>query len=112
MRLPNDQQTWVRCKTMWDGAFLKKRELVRLMDIACSGMSNQAGEMQMGKTMVVALSNLANTAVQNNNTVEQLVISNLSLSASLTARDTEIARLLTVITNLSAGGRQRRRWWR
>ena len=58
----------------------------------------------MGNTMVLALDNLANTAVQNNDTVERLVISNASLSASLAARDTEITRLLTGITNLSTGG--------
>ena len=54
--------------------------------------------------MVVALNNVANASVQKNDTVAQLVIANLSLYASLTARGTEIARLLTVITNLSTGG--------
>ena len=58
----------------------------------------------MGNTMVVALDNLENAAVQKNDTVERLVISNLSLSASLAARNTEIARLLTVITNISTRG--------
>ena len=104
MRLPNDQQTWVRWKTMWSGDFLEKRELVRLTGIAYNGMANQAVEMETGNTMVVVLENLENTSVQNNDTVERHVISNSSLSASLAARDTEIARLLTVITNLSTGG--------
>ena len=36
--------------------------------------------------------------------MEWLVISNASLYSSLMARDTEIACLLTVITNLSTGG--------
>ena len=67
-------------------------------------MANQAEEMEMGNTMVVALDNLENAAVQNNYTVDWLVISNSSLSASLAARNTEIAWLLTVITNLSTGG--------
>ena len=71
-------------------------------------MANQAAEMDMGNTMVVALDKLANAAVYKNNTTEQLVISNSSLSASLAARNTEIACLLTVITNLSTGGRRRR----
>ena len=57
----------------------------------------------MGNTMAVALKNLANAVVQKNDTVERLVISNSSLSVSLAARNTEIARLLTVITNLSTG---------
>ena len=42
MRIPNDQQTWVRWKTMWSGAFLEKRELVRLTVIAYNGMANHA----------------------------------------------------------------------
>ena len=104
MRLPNDQQTWVRWKTMWIGAYLGKRELVGLTGIAYNGMSNQAQEMEMVIKMVVALETLANSAVQINDTVERLVISKVSLSASLAARDTEISRLLTVITNLSTGG--------
>ena len=63
-------------------------------------MENQAQEMEMGNTVVVALDNLPNTAFQKNDTFEQLVISNASLSAFLTARDTNIARLITVINNL------------
>ena len=58
----------------------------------------------MGNTMVVAIDNLENAAVQNNNTIEQLIVSNASLSASLAARNTEIARLLTIIINLSTRG--------
>ena len=60
--------------------------------------------MEMGNTMVVAIDDLENSVVQKNDTVERLVISNAFLYASLTARDTKIARLLTVITNLSTGG--------
>ena len=93
---------------MWSGAFLEKRDVIRLTGIAYNGMVNQAADMEMGNTMVVALDNLANAAIQKNDIVERLVISNSSLSASLAARDTEISRLLTVITNLSTGGR--RRW--
>ena len=104
MRLPNDQQTWVRWKTMWSGAFLEKWEIVRIKGIAYNGMSNQAADMDMGNTMVMALGNLANAALQKNDTVEWLVISNSSLSSSLTSCNTKIARLLTVITNLSTGG--------
>ena len=104
MRLTNNQQTWVRWKMMWIGDFLEKRELIRLTGIAYNGMANQVADMGMGNTIVVALENLANAAVQNNDTVERLVISNLYFSASLMARNTKISRLLTVITNLSTGG--------
>ena len=88
---------------MWSRAFLEKLDLVRLTNIAYNVMANQAAEMEMGNTMAVALDNLTNSVVQKNDTVERLVISNLSLSTSLATRDTEIARLLTVIANLSTG---------
>ena len=84
--------------------FSEKRELLSLTGIAYNGMAKQAAETEMGNMMVVALKNLANAAVQKNDTVERLIISNSSLSASFAARDTKIARLLTVITNLSTGG--------
>ena len=54
--------------------------------------------------MVAALVNLKTSAVQKNDTVKRLVISNASLYASLVARDPKISRLCTVITNLSTGG--------
>ena len=63
MRLPNYQQTWVRWKTMWSGAFLEKRELVRLVGFVYNGMANQVAEMEMGNTMVMVFDNLANAAV-------------------------------------------------
>ena len=103
-RLPNDQQTWVQWESMWSGAFIEKWELLRLTDIAYNSMANEAQEIEMGNTMVVAIDNLAKSAVQKNDNIERLVISNASLPDSLTARTTKIARILTVITNLSTGG--------
>ena len=75
-------------------------------------MANQAAEMGMGNTVVVAIDNLSNAAVHKNDTVERLVISNSSLSSSLVMCNTEIAWILTVITNLFTGGGGRRRGWR
>ena len=89
---------------MWSGAFLEKRELVRITGIAYNGMANQAAEMDMGNTMVVALVNLSNSAVQKTNTLEWLAISTASLFTPLAAHETTIARLRTVITTLSPGG--------
>ena len=89
---------------MWSRAFLEKRDLVRLTGITYNCMANQAAEMEMGNTMVVALDNLEKYSVHKNDTVERLAIYNPSLSASLAARDTDIDRLLTIITNLYKGG--------
>ena len=70
MRLLNDQQTWVQWKTMWSGDFLEKRDLFRLTGSAYNCMANQTQDMEMGNTMVVALDNLENAVVQNNDTVD------------------------------------------
>ena len=53
--------------------------------------------------MISAFDNLANATVQKNDAVEALVITNENLTDSLTARDVECARLLTIITALSTG---------
>ena len=88
---------------MRSGAFIEKRELASLTSISYNGIANQAAEMEMGNKMAVALNNLGNATTQKNYTIERLFITNLSLSASLAARDTEISWILAVITNLSTG---------
>ena len=82
----------------------KKRELVRLTGIPYNGMANQAAETDMGNKIIVAIDNLAIAALQNNDTVERVIISNLFLSDPLAACNTKIAWLLTIITNLSTEG--------
>ena len=67
------------------------------------GMANAATSAGMGNNMITAFDNLANAAVQKNDTVEMLVVANKSLTDSLAARDKECARLLAIITVLSTG---------
>ena len=45
MWLPNDQQIWVCWKTVWGGALLEKRELLRLTGIGLNGMVKQSVKM-------------------------------------------------------------------
>ena len=65
-------------------------------------MANQAEEAQMGDKMVSALDNLANAAVQRNDTFEQLVKANATLTKTIESQQAEIKRLLTIITALSS----------
>ena len=66
-------------------------------------MENSAAEAEMRYNISTAFDNLENTVVLNNNTVKRLVIANKSLTDSLTARDVECARHLTIINDLSTG---------
>ena len=81
MRRPAATKTWPNWKTHWTEAFIKKRELIQLTGNSFNGMENQAQkEAVMGDKMVTALDNLANVAVHRNDTVEQLVATNKTLT--------------------------------
>jgi hypothetical protein len=105
MRTAAPNRTWPNWKTHWTGAFQEKRELVKLTGVAFNGMANNAQEIEMGDKMVSALDNLANAAVQKNDTFEQLVASNKTLTEAVSSRDDEIKKLLAIITALSVGDR-------
>ena len=66
-------------------------------------MANSAKEKEMGTKMVDALDNLANAAVQRNDTFEQLVKTNQTLTNTVSSQQGEIKRLLTIVTALSSG---------
>ncbi|KAL7524835.1 hypothetical protein ACHAXR_001954, partial [Thalassiosira sp. AJA248-18] len=95
-------RTWPAWKTHWTAAFQEKRELSKLTGTAFNGMANQTEEAQMGDKMVSALDNLANAAVQRNDTFEQLVKANQTLTKTVESQQAEIKRLLTIITTLSS----------
>jgi hypothetical protein len=103
MRMPMANRTWPNWKTHWTAAFQEKRELIKLTGSAFNGMANSAQEEEMGTKMVDALDNLANAAVQRNDTFEQLVKSNQTLTNTISSQQTEIKRLLTIVTSLSSG---------
>jgi len=66
-------------------------------------MANSAEEKEMGTEMVGTLVNLANAAVQRNDTFEQLVKTNQTLTNTVSSQQAEIKRLLTIVTALSSG---------
>ena len=67
------------------------------------GMAKAETRADLGSNMITALDNLANAAVQKNDTVYMLVVANKALTDSLAARDKECARLLAIVTALSTG---------
>ena len=79
VRIPN--MTWTLWKIHWTRAFQEKRELQILADVPIdAGFANSATEQKMGNNMVTALDNLANAAVQKNDTIETLVSANKNLT--------------------------------
>ena len=100
MRTATNLRIWPAWKTHWTSAFQENRELIRLTGISFNGMANQAQEDEMGTKMVAALDNLANAAVQKNDTVEQLVKSNHTLSTTISSQQTEIKKAFRYCFNL------------
>ena len=60
-------------------AFQEKREIGKLATMQFDGMSNTATSANLGSNMITSLDNLANAAVQKNDTVDMLVIANKAL---------------------------------
>ena len=103
-RRPIVDHTWANWKSHWTDAFQEKRELIQLTGTAFNGMAHQAREAEddaMGEQMVTALDNLANAAVQKNDTVEQLVKANSTLTLTIKSQQEEIKRLHNILENLS-----------
>ena len=94
-------RTWLNWKSHWTTAFQDKRELVKLTGVAFNGMANSAQENKMGDKMISALDNLAYAAVQKNDTFEQLVKANKTLTEALHTQQDKIKKLLAIITALS-----------
>ncbi len=104
MRTLPAARTWLNWKTHWNVSFQEKRELIKLTGIAFNGMSNNVQEQEMGDKMVTALDNLANAAVQKNDTFELLVAANKALTESLRMSQDEVKKLLAIVTALSING--------
>ncbi|KAL7474109.1 hypothetical protein ACHAW6_000102, partial [Cyclotella cf. meneghiniana] len=78
-RLPAIQHTWLNWKAHWTAAFNKQRDISQLtggtvMLHANAAMDDVQWSSQMLSQMITSLNNLANAAVQKNNTVEKLVV--------------------------------------
>ena len=53
--------------------------------------------------MVASLDNLSNSAVQNNDTVEKLVMTNKTLTDSIASLQAHNLKLVNLVKNLTAG---------
>ncbi|KAL7474005.1 hypothetical protein ACHAW6_000007, partial [Cyclotella cf. meneghiniana] len=73
-RCTDTQKTWSNWKNHWTQAFKKNRAIQRLT--GGSFRANATIEDEFSKKMVTSLDNLANAAVQKNNTFEKLIETN------------------------------------
>ena len=62
---------------------------------------NQAAEIEQAQQMVTSLDNLANAAVQKNDTVEKLVVANKQLTDTITKLQEDNAKLLHIIQQMA-----------
>jgi hypothetical protein len=92
-RCPAINQTWNNWKTHWTAAFTKSHN-INQMTAGDRAFANQAiTNNKQATRMVTLLNNLANAAIQKNNTVDKLVAANECLAKALTDANAANARL-------------------
>jgi hypothetical protein len=90
-RRPLVDQTWNTWKTHWTAAFVESRDITR-MTAGERAFANQAATNAKHATrMVTSLDNLANAAIQKNDTIEKLVAANECLAKALADANAAIA---------------------
>lgn len=101
-RLPADQHTWLNWKSHWTAAFNEQRDISRLTGGTIMSQANAAvDDTQWSSQMITSLDNLANAAVQKNDTVERLVVANKQLTDTVTKLHEENAKLLNIIQHMA-----------
>jgi hypothetical protein len=90
---PAISQTWNNWKMHWTIAFTKSRD-INQMKAGDRTFANQAiTNNEQAARMVTLLNNLANAAIQKNNTIDKLVAVNERLEKALADANAAIARL-------------------
>ena len=108
-RLPAAQHNWLNWKTHWTTAFNEQRDISRLTGGTFLHQANSAVEEDQWSTqMITSLDNLANAAVQKNDTVERLVVANKLLTDTVAKLQEDNTKLLAVIQQLAGSGNTQR----
>jgi hypothetical protein len=105
-RLDADK-TWPNWKTHWTRAFQENRDIRRLTGGTFRHQANSIINDELSEKMVLSLDNLANAAVQKNDTFEQLVQANNQLTAAnkkLTEQNSKLINMLEKHAGGSPGG--------
>ena len=99
-----NQHTWQQWKLHWNYAFNYQRDIQKLANGGGFYLqSNSATETRMGEKIGDSLNNIANAAVQNNDTVGKLVIANNNLTDSIVSLQAHNLKLSKLAEKLTAG---------
>ncbi len=108
-RLPAVQHNWLHWKTHWTTVFNEQRNISRLTGGTILHQANAAvDDDQWSTQMITSLDNLANAAVQKNDTVERLVVANKLLTDTVAKLQEDNTKLLAVIQQLAGSGHTQR----
>jgi hypothetical protein len=90
-RRPLFNQTWNNWKQHWTAAFTKSRDIHPMTSNDGAFANQAAAEAKQAAMMARSLDNLANAALQKNDTVEHLVRANKRLAKALVDANAAIA---------------------
>ncbi|KAL7474229.1 hypothetical protein ACHAW6_000215 [Cyclotella cf. meneghiniana] len=100
--LPAGQHTWLDWKSHWTAAFNEQHDISRLTGGTIMSQANTAvDDTQWSSQMITSLDNLANAAVQKNDTVEKLVVANKQLTDTIAKLQEDNAKLLHIIQQMA-----------
>ena len=102
--MPANQQTWQQWKLQWAASLNKKRYIQNLTNGGDFNIEdNIATETRIREKVVDSLSNLANAAVQKNDTVGKNYISNKTLTDSIVSLQAHNLKLSKLAKKLTVG---------
>jgi hypothetical protein len=90
---PLVNHTWNNWKLHWTVAFLETHNINRMIANNSTFANQAATNAKQAAVMAKSLDNLANAAIQKNNTVEKPITANAKLAKALTDTSAAIARL-------------------
>jgi hypothetical protein len=92
-RQPIIDQMWNNWKTHWTAAFAETRDINQMTAGNCTFAYQATTKAEQAARMVTSLDNLANVAIQKNNTVKELIAANKRLAKALANANAAIACL-------------------
>jgi hypothetical protein len=92
-RCPLVSHTWNNWKLHWTAAFAETCNINPMIANNSAFANQAANDAEQAAMMAKSLNNLANAAIQKNNTVEKLVTANKKLAKALANANAAIARL-------------------
>jgi hypothetical protein len=110
-RRPDAKKTWPTWKTHWTRAFHENRDIQGLTGSTFRHQAHSTVEDELSENFLLSHENLDNTAIQKNNMVKKLVITNNLLTVTnqkLTKHVTKLqeqnSKLLNILEKYASGG--------